>query len=374
MSNDNIITDGVIIYDTSQAKPDVDALITAEYKQSADVLVAGVLTLATIKNVNPKIKIAAVALAAQYWDAILDAVYAGHPLPAPGSKPRVVHQTSVAEPQEAPVNPALQELAELIADGNVDQMLEELLDLFRALTGLAPEQRQARLDVARQVINGDLEVDDRGVLKLVTELAETRRQLKKADADKTAAEGRVANAKSEGKREAERDIARRIAEAKAEGKRDAERDIARRLADAKAEGKREAETDVADRLTAAKEEGKREAGRANDTALGNARNAAVAEYRRAHGLSDELLAAIDTVMAADEDVRNARLAGIQAVADGSVDVQYVRETVMPAIANIAQILKYGEGGVTNMGTNRVFQALDRNTQNLLASRRPRRRS
>jgi hypothetical protein len=47
---------------------------------------------------------------------------------------------------------------------------------------------------------------------------------------------------------------------------------------------------------------------------------------------------------------------------------------MPAINNLAQILKYGEGGVTNMGTNRVFQALDRPTQELLQSRRPRRRS
>lgn len=364
MSNDSIITDGVIDYDTSQAKSDVDALITAEFKQSADVLVAGVLTLATIKGVNPKIKIAAVALAAQYWDAILDAVYAGHPLPAPGSKPRVVHQTSVAEPKEAPVNPALQELAELIADGNVDQMLEELLDLFRALTGLSPEQRQARLDVVRQVLNGDLEVDDRGVLKLVTELADVRRKLKKAEDDKRSAEGRVTTAVADAKREAAEQLRRAVADAK--------REAAEELRKAVDRAKADASRDVDERIRTAKEQGKQEAGQVNDRQLGAARQAAVDEYRRAHGLSDELLAAIDEVMAADEDVRNARLAGILAVANGSVDVQYVRETVMPAINNIAQILKYGEGGVTNMGTNRVFQALDRGTQNLLASRRPRR--
>lgn len=369
MSNDNIITDGVINYDPSEAKSAVDALITAEFKRSADIIVAGVLTLSSIKGVNPKIKNAAVALAAEYWDAVLDAVYAGHPLPAFGNvaktKPHVVRETSAPEPKEAPVNPALQELAELIADGNVDRMLEELLELFRSLAELSPEQREARLDVVRQVINGDLEVDDRGVLKLVTELAETRRKLSKAEADKAAADGRVTSAVDRAKRDAADELRRALAEAK--------REAAEQLRQAVDRTKAEANRDVADRLTAAKEEGKREAGRVNDTQLATARSQAVDAYRRSHGLSDELLAAIDQIMALDDEaVRNARLEGVLAVADGSVSVQYIRETMVPAISNIAQVLKYGEGGVTNMNTNRVFSALDRPTQDLLRSRRPRR--
>lgn len=375
MSVDINITDGVITYDVSKAESAVAALITARFAESADLIVAGVQTLAVMKGINPQIKIDAVTLAAQNWQAILDAVYAGHPLPTPGNvvktKPRVTHETSDMEPKEAPVNPALQELANLLFDGDVDQTLTELLDVFASFAELTPEQREARYSVARQVLSGELEVDDKGVLTLARELADLRRKLQKAEAEKAAADGRVTTARTEGKREGERNVDTKVAAAK----REAEKDVDARIAAAKAQAKADAERDIAARLAAAKQEGAREAGRSTDAQLASARTEAVNEYRRAHGLSDEWLTVIDQVMSLDdESIRNARFEGIQAVADGTVSVQYVRETIMPAVNNLAQILKYGEGGVTNMGTNRVFQALDRPTQELLQSRRPRRRS
>lgn len=374
MSDDITITDGVITYDVAQAKSAVDALITARFAESADVIVAAVQTLAVMKNINPTIKIEAVALAAQNVQAILDAVYAGHALPVPGAahkaKPRVMHETTDTEPQEAPVNPALQALADLLTDGNVDQVLDELTDAFAAFAELSPEQQQARYDVARQVLEGKLPVDDRGVLKLASDLAAAVR-------DKRAADGRVTTAVEQAKREAAeelRRVKREAAEAQrqatAAAKAEAGRDVDAQVAAAKAQATADAERDIAARLAAAKAEGQREAGRSTDAQLAAARTAAVSEYRRVHGLSDELLAAIDQIMALDdENVRNARLEGIQAVADGRVDVQFVINRMVPAINDIAQVLKYGDGGVTNMGTNRVFSALDASTQNLLRARR-----
>lgn len=377
MSNDiTTITNGVISYDVTQAKPAVDARITELFAESADLVVAGVQTLAVMENINPQIKIEAVTLAAQNWQDILDAVYAGRPLPTSGyvakTKSRVVRETPDTEPKEAPVHPALQELANLLYDGDTDQTLNELLDMFAAFAELSPQQRDARYTVAQQVLSGDLEVDDRGVLKLASELAEVRRQLKKAEADKAAAEGRVNAAREDGKREAERGLTGKLAAAKREGKQEAEEGLRDRIAAAKADGKREGEQGAATKIAAAKAEGKREGAEEARTALeGDTRRA-----REELTVLRERVAALQPVLdklaalSDDEEAQRALLASILAAAEGQISIEETRrhrQSAMPALRDIAAKMGYGRG---DFAANHQFKKFDQRTRQVLASLAP----
>lgn len=247
MSANDTTAPGVITYDVTQAKPAITALLAERFKTPADVVVAAVLTLAELTGIDPERKIEAMQLAATLSQQILSAIYAGTPFPVLGSAPQAKQavQTEVRTVEvDAPVNPALQALADLLVDGDIDTLLAQLTVMFGPLDGLDETEAANRLKVAGLVIGGKrgYELDSEGKLAVAALVRKLREDLANAQRDVAA---QIDRAKREATAAARRDIDAELDRVRREAT-----EAARRGIDAEIDRAKREATDAAQRAAA----------------------------------------------------------------------------------------------------------------------------